>query len=112
MPGNHRYHREETKKVVDIFNGIDQKYRYIRLHLKFSSCEGDPLLAQYRRDINRVHLALRAINPILSYIITQTFRTDGQINNRWWRGIYSKSTFYRIRFEAIETFLKEYEALC
>ena len=111
MPNNHNYHHEETQEIVRIFRGIDQKYRYIRTHLKFSSVEADRRLLDYRKDINKIHQTLKVLNPILSYVITQTFRTDGQINNKWWKGIYSKSTFYRIRLEAIQEFLREYRRL-
>lgn len=109
MPSKHDYHYQETIEMLDIFKDLDYKYRYVRTHLTFCSVGCDEKLVQYRNDIKRIKEALGSISPIHAYIITQTFRSDGEPNNKWWKGIYSKSTFYRMRSRAMKSFLEVYE---
>lgn len=111
---NKKYSKQSPQitEMRDIFNNLDMKFRYIRTHSRFSSREGDDLFEQYRRDVSLIHYALRTLSSEQSYIITQTFHFDGTFCNTWWKGIFSKSTFYRKRKEAIDLFLMEYHQAC
>ena len=98
-------------KILDIFFGLDKKFKYIRTHLKLNSTGYDKKLEEYRLDVIRIQGALRRMNVNESYIITQTFHYDGTYSNLWWQGIFTKSSFYRLRAKAIKSFLKEYHAI-
>lgn len=99
-------------EMQEIFNNLDVKFRYVRTHSRFSSVGNDDLLERYRHDISHIHYALQTLTPEQSYIITQTFHFDGTFSNTWWKGIFTKSTFYRKRREAIDIFLMEYHQSC
>lgn len=101
----------EILEILDIFYGLDRKFRYLRTHLTFNSVGYDKRLEEYRNDIYRINSALKKMPINESYVITQTFHYDGTYSNTWWKGIFSKSSFYRIRKKAIRTFLKEYHTL-
>ena len=111
MHKKHDYHIEETREMVSIFKDVHLKYRYIRNNLKFSSQGKDETLAKFRDDVRKIHVALDNIKPLQSYLITQSFRGDNKVYNEWWKGIYKKSTLYRLRHCAIQAFLKEYHSL-
>lgn len=112
MKEKHNYNYDKLKKMISIFSGLTSKYKYIREHTCFSSKGYDQTLEQYRKDTKRIHLALDSLSPIQSYIITQSFLSNGQVSNSWWKGIYTKSTYYRLRQEAIRNFLTEYDRVC
>ena len=111
MEKNQQIVNREVLEISDIFLGLDQKFKYIRSHMSINSVGYDEKLEEYRLDVARIHNALKNMSINESYIITQTFRYDGTYSNDWWKGIYPKSSYYRIRKKAIQTFLKEYHAL-
>ena len=102
---------KQIREILDIFFGLDKKFKYIRTHLKLNSTGYDKKLEEYRLDVIRIQGALRRMNVNESYIITQTFHYDGTYSNLWWQGIFTKSSFYRLRAKAIKSFLKEYHAI-
>ena len=110
MPMTDETSRKQCRQIRVIFSNLGMKYRYIRTHLRLCSEGCDLRLEAYQSDVRRIHRALSKLKPVDSYIITQTFGKDGKVNNRWWRGIYTKSTFYRFREEAVKRFLQEYYA--
>ena len=98
----------EISQIRQIFSNLNFKYRYVRTHSCMSSDGFDQTYGAYHEDIHRIQNALRKLKVDEAYIITQTFRGDGTCSNEWWKGMYSKTTFYRIRQKAIQNFLKEY----
>lgn len=112
MDKNNDYQSEELKEMIRIFTGLDSKFKYVRTNMKFSSEGYDETLDAYRKDIDHIHQALKNLSVIDSYIITETFHHDGKVSNTWWKGLYKKSTFYRMRSRAINAFLKEYHQIC
>lgn len=112
MESRHNYHYKEVLLMMEIFKGLDDKYRYIREHTCFSSIGYDYLLDKYQRETKRIHLTLNCLDPLEAYIITQSFVNDGTIYNGWWKGMFSKSSFYRMRYKAVLHFLKEYQRVC
>ncbi len=102
----------KIEQMKDIFLHLDQKFKYVRENIKFNSVGYDEKLASYQKDIYLITHTLKAISPNYSYIITQTFGSNGEIFNKWWKGIFPKTTFYRKREKAIHAFLKEYQRLC
>ena len=110
MPTQHNYHYNEICEIRSIFKDIDEKYKYLRTKLTLGSVGEDKKLAQVRYDLYLINSSLKTLTSIEAYIITQTFRNDGNVCNEWWRGIFSKTTYYRIRVRAITKFLKEYHA--
>ena len=108
MSRQHDYRYDEKLEIASIFRGMDKKLNYVRKFANFSSDAADPLYEKYNDDISKIQNALRNLAPLETYIITQTFRTDGSICNSWWKGIYSKSSYYRARRKAAKSFLREY----
>lgn len=104
----YRYGSKEAKKIATIFYELDKKFCYIRHHLNFSSDQNDRRLVRYQKEISRIQYALKSLNAIEAYMITETFRTDGSVNNEWWKGIFPKTTLYRLRKVAMLKFLNEY----
>ncbi len=58
---------------------------------------------EYIRDVDR---ALVLLDPLDQKVINQEFFY--QTNPIWWVGMFSKSTYYRLRRRAVETFLRNF----
>lgn len=99
----------KAKRVSIIFRDLSKKYEYIRQNTVMSSYTHDSTLLNYQHDVWRIRHTLKQLDPIHAYLITSTFGQDGVINGKWWKGIYSKSTYYRMRADAISHFLELYD---
>ena len=99
----------KAKRVAMIFRDLSKKYEYIRNNMVMSSYTHDSKLLKYQHQIWRINHVLKELDPLESYLITETFGQDGVIDGSWWKGIYTKSTYYRLRGNAITRFLEIYD---
>jgi len=98
---------EEELRIKDIFNRY-RKAIYIQkmidegyLHLLEENEENE--ISELKKHQVRVEMTNKILKPISKLFINNCFikRSD----DAWWFGIYSRSTFYRLRKEAISEFL-------
>lgn len=98
---------KEEIKIREIFNRYRKSLHIQKLneegylHL-FEDDEIEDLTALKKHQL-RVEMTNKILKPISKLFITNCFikRSD----DAWWFGIYSRSTFYRLKKEAIKEFL-------
>lgn len=85
------------RKAIHVQKMIDEGYMYL---LEENEIESYEELKKYHA---RVEMTNKVLRPISKLFINNCFikRND----DAWWFGIYSRSTFYRLRKEAVNEFL-------
>jgi len=106
-----RRNRRYSSKIVSIFKELSVSYEYVREHAQMSSNTYDHLLEESVHYINNVNTIIKGLDPISAQIITLTYSNGEYIDNFWWKRIYSKTTYYRLRDKAIDEFVEGYR-LC
>ena len=85
------------RKAIHIQKMMEEGYLYLLEQDEIDNFEN------LKKHQSRVELTNKILKPIDKLFITNCFvkRND----ESWWFGIYSRSTFYRLRKEAIKEFL-------
>ena len=85
------------RKAIHVQKMIDEGYMYLLEENEVESYE------DLKKHHSRVEMTCKILRPIAKLFITNCYikRND----DAWWFGIYSRSTFYRLRKESVNEFL-------
>lgn len=100
--------KHQITRVISIFDRVDEYYRYLK-QSEPTLNENHLLYQEYSTYINYVNSLLRGMNPNYSYILINCFYGYRKDSYKWWKTHYSKSSFYRLKQNAINTFLERYQ---
>jgi len=100
--------RYESNRIINIFDRVDEYYRYLKEEESTLNANHE-IYKEYKSYISYVNSLLQKLDPTHSFFLINCFYGNSKETKKWWKGQYTKSTFYRIRQEAIHAFLESYK---
>lgn len=98
----------QTERIISIFDRVDEYYRYL-IDTEPTLNPNHFLYREYTTYITYINSLLKKIDPTYTFFLINCFYGTTKENKTWWKGQYSKSTFYRIRQQAMQAFLEKYK---
>ncbi len=98
--------RKSSLKLVNTVKQIASAYMQCQLRKDITTLQKEK--ATYILFIDKVQKAFGSLDNVEKYVLNNTFFANK--DKFWWTSLYSKTTFYRIRLDAINNFLDSFYA--